>query len=130
MRCTIEGCEAEAVAKRLCTKHYTRARRTGDPTKVRKRGAPRNELLAMLRDTLPHHWSRRTVARFHQAMSLLVTQEERKELIRACTRPNGSLNVWQMLQIAKLRHRAISNQDVNVTNGTSGAGDSVRPRAI
>jgi hypothetical protein len=33
-RCRIEGCEAKAVGKGLCWKHYQRQRRYGDPSVV------------------------------------------------------------------------------------------------
>jgi hypothetical protein len=38
--CTIPGCYSQAVAWGLCTKHYMRNRRHGDPNAAFKRGRP------------------------------------------------------------------------------------------
>src|SRR6185436_15265015 len=35
MTCKIDECESVAVARELCRKHYTRWKRTGDPTTAR-----------------------------------------------------------------------------------------------
>lgn len=54
-KCIIEDCPHMQVGRGWCTKHWCRWRRTGDPMKVRKRGAvraavvPYNELHTRLR---------------------------------------------------------------------------------
>jgi hypothetical protein len=42
--CRIDGCEAKAVGKGLCFKHYQRVRRHGDPSVVRKPGPSKLEI--------------------------------------------------------------------------------------
>jgi hypothetical protein len=102
--CSIDGCEAKAVAKGLCAKHYARQRRNGDPGKVRKAGRRRSEWSALV-ENMFREWSPRTRARFKTAMTML-GQEDRKEVIQLATRPNGSVNVSRMLEMAIMRYVA------------------------
>ena len=34
--CTVEGCDLKTIARKMCSKHYYRWKRNGDPTKLRK----------------------------------------------------------------------------------------------
>ena len=70
--CVIEGCECKPVAKGLCTKHYMRQRRTGDPSSVGKVGRKRSwQRLQMEKIGLYSEWSPRTFTRYVQAMEML-----------------------------------------------------------
>jgi hypothetical protein len=72
-----------------------RLRRAGDPAKTRKPGPePRSDFYAQL---FPE-WSARTLARYR-----LDDQDERMEVIKLATRPNGSVNVSRMLDMAAMR---------------------------
>jgi hypothetical protein len=103
--CSIDGCDAKAVAKGLCAKHYARQRPNGDPEKVRKAGRHRSEWSAWVEDQF-REWSPRTRARYKTATRLLgkLGDQERKEAVRLATRPNGSVNVSQMLDMAMFAH--------------------------
>jgi hypothetical protein len=102
--CTISKCRNKAVAKGLCAKHYMRARRAGDPTKVRKPGRPRARLTQLMAGT---NWSPRTLARFRRASRLLLkfTDKSAKRLMAEATRSNGSVNVSKLLKICDLLDR-------------------------
>jgi hypothetical protein len=50
-------------------------------------------------------WNPRTRARYKTAMTLL-GQEDQKEVIQLVTRPNGSVNVSRMLEMAIVRYVA------------------------
>lgn len=49
--CSVEGCSSESDRKGLCTRHYMRARRNGDPTKGR---TPPGERASFVDDALKH----------------------------------------------------------------------------
>lgn len=49
LECSIDGCFVPAYAKGWCEKHYSRARRHGDPTVVLQRGRP-SEAFGTLRE--------------------------------------------------------------------------------
>jgi hypothetical protein len=103
--CTIEGCEAHATVKGLCSRHYMRIRRHGDPNVVKPSGAPRNERLnawkANLRldNLLPNadasSMSARTFEHYCSAWRKLgrLDIEAWNEAWNEATRLNGSLNV-------------------------------------
>jgi hypothetical protein len=101
--CRIKGCKAKPVAKRLCAKHYMRFRRTGDANQTRKAGRKRSEYLSHWRKHFPEY-SPRTVARLVEAMRLLPSGTKGKRLIKAATRPNGSLNVKKLLRMATVQY--------------------------
>jgi hypothetical protein len=101
--CKIKGCEGKAIAKGLCAKHYMRARRTGDPKQVGKPGRPPDPIIGMWRDQMCEFgWSPRTMARYVEAMALLrdMDMETKRAAVKAATRPNGSMNVSKLLDIA------------------------------
>jgi hypothetical protein len=105
--CTIEGCKARATAKGLCSKHYMRTRRHGDPNQVKPPGAPRDAELnawkAKLREEVGPLVSERTFRRYCSAMRILerldLTQEDMEEIRKLATRPNGSFNVSRFVAI-------------------------------
>jgi hypothetical protein len=97
--CSIDGCYAKAVAKGLCAKHYMRQRRNGDPEKVCKAGRRQSELSAQAKWVFPNA-SPTTRARWKAAMKLLGGDPEAGEVVRRATRPNGSVNVSRMLEMA------------------------------
>jgi hypothetical protein len=105
--CSIDGCDAKTVAKGLCAKHYMRQRRNGDPAKVRKVGRPRSERSALV-DQMFSEWSPRTRARYKAAMTLLgvLESQEQLETVQLATRPNGSVNVSRMFDMAVARYVA------------------------
>jgi hypothetical protein len=99
--CRIKGCSGEAVAHGLCQKHYMRQRRAGNPEKVGKRGPKSPEWRKTLREMFQEQ-SPRTHARYIKAFKLLQAfdAEARKAAIMQASRPNGSLNVSKLLDIA------------------------------
>jgi hypothetical protein len=105
--CSIEGCKAHAAAKGLCSKHYMRTRRHGDPNQVKPPGAPRdvelNALKAKLREEVGPLVSERTFARYYVAMRYLerlsLTPEDIEEIRELATRPNGSFNVSRFVAV-------------------------------
>jgi len=100
--CQITGCQGKVVARGLCAKHYARARRTGDPHRAGKPGRPReqNMYMDMARDLSGGTWSPRTVARYATAMENLdqCSAEARVKAFESCHRPNGTINVSQLLK--------------------------------
>ena len=100
--CKIPDCQSKAVAQGLCAKHYMRMRRTGDLSKTGKAGRPKgqNVYLAMAAIMLPETCSQRTKARYAAAICNLDTcsAEARVEVVKNCTRANGSLNVSKLLE--------------------------------
>jgi hypothetical protein len=94
--CLIQDCDGKPVAKGLCTKHYMRARRTGDPGKTRKPGRAPAAYGALLRSTFAE-WSPRTQQRYISAMRNLRDLGAHMEAaIKDATRPNGSVNVSRL----------------------------------
>jgi hypothetical protein len=100
--CAIEGCKAHAAAKGLCSKHYMRTRRHGDPNQVKPPGAPCDVALnawkTKLRAEVGPLVSERTFHRYCSATKILerlgLTQEDMEEIRKnEATRPNGSFNV-------------------------------------
>jgi hypothetical protein len=108
MLCNINGCDARVVAKGLCAKHYMRARRHGSPDKKHKPGPKRREYRQMFRPMLGE-WSPRTQARWLLAQKLVPSKELQK-LIKRASRPNGSLNVSRLLEMAAVRF-VLKNKD-------------------
>lgn len=91
--CTIEGCDGNPVAKSLCAKHYMRLRRTGDPSKTRKRGPKQNEWRRNARKMAFAEVSDRTFARYTAALALFdAAAVDTITFIKQATRPNGSFN--------------------------------------
>jgi hypothetical protein len=97
--CSIDGCEGKAIARGLCPKHYARQRRNGDPATVCKAGRPRSNSVASIEATFPE-WSPRTRARYKRACLLLARTPQLREVIERATRPNGSINVSRLLEMA------------------------------
>jgi hypothetical protein len=112
MSCSIENCAKPAIAKGLCRMHYARLRRTGRPSKRGKPGCQRDESKALVLD-LFKQWSPRTQQRYWTALKRLRVLCELQnvvmtavnspyvEVLKICTRPNGSVNVNQMSRMAK-----------------------------
>ena len=101
-KCKIKGCKAKVVAKRLCAKHYMRRRRTGDVNQTRKAGRKRDPMREMT-DRLFREWSPRTRATFSAANKLLnasVDRDEAHRIMARATRPNGSMNVTRLYEMA------------------------------
>jgi hypothetical protein len=121
--CMMEGCEGKVIAKGLCAKHYMRQRRTGDASQTRKRGPRPSPWLEYLRDLLPEY-SPRTRARYAQAMSWLSPhgQEAMKSAIDAATRPNGTVNVTRLIEIAAYKRAGFEKEQDS--SSRSSAGDS------
>ena len=94
--CNVKGCPNNSVAKGLCAKHYMRARRSGDPNKVRKRG-PASER--------PAGVSARTWTRFKHASNMIQAMgyslEEFERMMNEVKRRNGSYNVSRLLRLAQ-----------------------------
>jgi hypothetical protein len=101
--CSIENCSGIPIARGLCRKHYTRQRRHGDPERVYKPGsklAPLEEVfVAQFREFSP-----RSRGRILQAYRLLVSfdAETCVQAVARATRPNGSLNVSKLLDMATM----------------------------
>jgi hypothetical protein len=108
-KCSVRGCRDEAAAKGLCRRHYMAKRRTGSPTKVRKPGRKPSSWLAFYRAFFPQ-WSQRTIARYTAAMAMLGDEAAQAAAIQAASRPNGSINVSKLFDIAewKAAQRAIA----------------------
>ena len=110
--CVIEGCEGKAVAKGLCAKHYMRQRRTGYPSGIGKAGRKRSwQRLLIEEEGLDTAWSSRTCTRYVQAVGMLCEAgcdtEDLDRAIDRAQRPNGTLNVSRLLEIA-FKHYATS----------------------
>jgi hypothetical protein len=125
--CTIDGCEGKPFAKGLCSKHYMRLRRAGDPNVTRKPGPKPVEYKRVLepeemefegvklniepewtkpvrdywKDAFPH-WSPRTRERFLQAL----------RLIEAMELPNDQTSKVNLEMMQRARRR---NGDINVS---------------
>src|SRR4051812_5922697 len=99
--CSIEGCAGQPVAKGLCSKHYMRVRRTGNSLMTRKPG-PTSSKTSLMLTTLFPDWSASRCSRYKLAMALCPNLEERNRVIGAATRPNGSLNVRKLLDMAAI----------------------------
>jgi hypothetical protein len=99
--CAVEGCEGQPVAKGLCSKHYMRLRRAGDPNITRKAGPKPTELSEFISSQF-REWSPRTRARYKQGFRLLASlpEEIRKETAQRAIRSNGSVNVSKMVGMA------------------------------
>ena len=100
--CRIKGCYGKSVAHGLCQKHYMRLRRTGDPNRIGKPGPKLPEWRKALREMFQDIQSPRTHARYIEAFKLLQAfdPETRKAAIEQAGRPNGTLNVSKLLNIA------------------------------
>lgn len=97
--CTFPDCQAKAVAKGLCAKHYMRLRRHGDPAKVNARGRRDGDAAAR---QLMSEVSDRSYARFLRGLRLLRLFEfDVAPVIAKCTRPNRSVNWARFEQLAE-----------------------------
>jgi hypothetical protein len=67
--CSVPGCTSAARSKGLCSKHYMRTRRHGDPNIIGKGGRPPNPDLARIREKFPD-LSGRTQARYARALKI------------------------------------------------------------
>ncbi len=101
--CSTPDCSSPVLAKGLCAKHYMRQRRTGDPATTRKPGRPLDRVTQVMR-ALHLDYSPRTVARYRKAMHLLDRFDDgsKKRVLVAATRPNGTINVSRLLDLALL----------------------------
>jgi hypothetical protein len=107
--CKIEECDGKVISKGLCAKHYARQRRTGATDLARKRGRPADKGRAFYRN-LFSDYSPRTFSRYVKAMDILErlaelskqdTQALKAAAIKAASRPNGSMNISRLLEIAE-----------------------------
>jgi hypothetical protein len=101
--CKITGCKGKVVARGLCAKHYMRTRRTGDPAKTGKPGRPpemESAYMDMAREVWGPDRSPRTQARIAAAFYNLdqCSPKARGKVVAECFRPNGTINVSQLLQ--------------------------------
>jgi hypothetical protein len=95
---TFAGCQAKAVAKGLCAKHYMRLRRHGDPAKVNARGRRDGDAAAR---KMMSELSDRSYARFQRGLGLLRLFElDAAPVIAKCTRPNGAVNCAMFERLA------------------------------
>jgi hypothetical protein len=100
--CTIDSCDGKPVAKGLCAKHYMRRRRAGDPARVRKPG----------RKPSPVNKALPTRARFNAALKLLhAAGKDAKPVIQRASRPNGSMNVSRLLEMAAMAYVMAKGED-------------------
>jgi hypothetical protein len=102
--CKIKGCQGKVVVRGLYAKHYMRERRTGYPTKIGKPGPAPSLYMAMAKVVSEGEWSPRTMARYAEASRILdgCSAPARAALLKACTRPNGSINVGNLLDRAAM----------------------------
>src|SRR6266481_8229431 len=102
--CRIKGCYGKSVAHGLCQKHYMRLRRHGDPKWDAKPGPKPLEWRKEMREKFFPEMSPRTWARYCKAFLLLhspgVSNEDRNWAFEQASRPNGSVNVSKLLDIA------------------------------
>jgi hypothetical protein len=100
VECRIANCGKKVQAKGLCSAHYARQRRGGDPSVKRKSGPKRDAARAIVL-ALFSDWSPRTQARYWKAHSQLQWVDgiqgtnSLETCIKACSRPNGSINVLE-----------------------------------
>lgn len=103
--CSVEGCERPVEAKGLCVMHYRRLRRTGDPLRVRKPGAPKSPGGMASLVMAEEGWSARTLAKFRAAMNLLseagLSDAECQRIFMVCTMRGGNLNVSKILRLSE-----------------------------
>lgn len=100
--CTVDGCDEIARAKGLCARHYTRLNRHGDAAVVNTRGRRRKEIHAMVQQLLRHKPDRAS-ARFQTGLNILIEivgPDGYDAAVRACTRPNGTVNKAQLRRMA------------------------------
>ena len=103
--CKVKGCKTKPVAKGLCAKHYMRQRRTGDPMQTGRAGRKPSPTLALYRSVFHSDWGARTIARYAWAMTMLPSNsKESIAAIKAATRPNGTVNVSRLSDIAAMTH--------------------------
>jgi hypothetical protein len=100
VKCQIDSCSSEPVAKGLCAKHYMRSKRTGNPNVTRKPGRQRqNEVIwqYVKGQFSEYGWSPRTIDRYVRAYALLQVggfdSDFNIGIIKAATRSSGSFNV-------------------------------------
>ena len=110
--CSIKGCCGQSVAHGLCQKHYMRLRRCGDPNRVGKRGPKRPQWQQGFRAMFPNY-SPRTQARQITAFKLLsaLGSEAHNPAVAQATRPNGSLNVSKLLNIAIMMRTFVDEEN-------------------
>jgi hypothetical protein len=100
MRCKVEECAAEAVAKGLCSKHYMRERRHGSADTVHKCGRKPDEARALAARYLDSI-SPRSFTRYWQAMKILrFCGEDTQEAIKEASNSYGSVNKSHLYEIA------------------------------
>jgi hypothetical protein len=110
--CSVENCGRAPIAKGLCRTHYSRLRRTGNPSVRGKPGCAPDKSKALVLALFPE-WSRRTQERYWMAFKRLRLLCELQNVApnaadspymkahKICTRPNGSLNVNKLSQAAE-----------------------------
>jgi hypothetical protein len=103
--CDIDDCDRPCKAKGLCSTHYARLRRTGDPTTTRQPGRPRDETRGKAEQVMRQGgvWSDRTFARYwraHRILYDLYGPDAAHQAVLRASRPNGSLNAAQLTREA------------------------------
>ena len=107
--CSVDGCGRPHKALGLCTMHYARQRRTGDPTVVRRAGRPRDGTILVQQQQAPlKRLSRRSFARYRRAMNIYAqlrgvpgVRAAAEDALRAALYPNGSINVSKFARTAE-----------------------------
>ena len=98
-KCTFPDCEAPAVARGFCAKHYMRLHRHGDPAKVGRAGRPDGDAA---RRAMMSELSDRGYARYSRALRLLkFCGFDVVPVIKSCSRPNGSMNMSKFEEYAE-----------------------------
>ena len=109
--CSIKTCCGQSVAHGLCQKHYMRLRRCGDPNRVGKRGpSGRNgsKGFAHVPKLQPAHPGAPITA--FKLLSALGSEAHNAAVAQA-TRPNGSLNVSKLLNIAIMMRTFVDEEN-------------------
>ncbi len=105
--CEAPACKKPAVLKGLCRRHYMRLRRHGDFE--RRKTGPKGDPIKHTVLKQFEEWSPRTQQRYWTAFKRLQTLGQwqgtgaapLQKVIKACTRPNGSMNITKFLQMSE-----------------------------
>ena len=101
-QCAQPDCQAKAVAKGLCGRHYMRLRRHGDAGKVKKKGRPSGSRAAVLGAFAGSGVSQRSLDRYIRAIKLLRAHGiDYEPFIKRASRPNGSMNMLRLEEMAE-----------------------------
>ena len=100
IQCVVDGCRRKSKACGLCLMHYRRQQRHGD-TDRRTAGRKVIDAKTEIVERLFTDWSPRTRERYTRAWRLLELAGLRiEDVIPKVTRPNGTLSVQRLLEIA------------------------------